>query len=76
MKDRIAVFDLDGTFISVLGFLGGEMGLLLAVLIILFCWRKESGKRLVLTIAAVNAWLPMIKAAVMRPRPYMEHPSL
>ena len=67
--------DLNGTFISVPGFLGGEMGLLLVVLIILFCWKKESGKRLALIIAAVNSWLPMIKAAVLRPRPYMEYPD-
>ena len=67
--------DLNGTFISALGFLGGEMGLLLVVLIILFCWKKESGKRLALIIAAVNSWLPMIKSVVLRPRPYMEHPD-
>ena len=69
------VGNLNGTFISALGFLGGEMGLLLVVLIILFCWKKETGKRLALTIAAVNSWLPMIKSVVLRPRPYMEHPD-
>lgn len=69
------VGNLNGTFISALGFLGGEMGLLLVVLIVLFCWKKESGKRLALVIAAVNSWLPMIKAVVLRPRPYMEHPD-
>ena len=69
------VGDLNDVFISALGFLGGEMGLLLLVLIILFCWRKESGKRLALIIAAVNSWLPMIKSVVLRPRPYMEHPD-
>ena len=69
------VGDLNGAFISALGFLGGEMGLLLVVLIILFCWKKECGKRLALIIAAVNSWLPMIKSLVLRPRPYMEHPD-
>ena len=69
------VGNLNGTFISALGFLGGEMGLLLVVLIVLFCWKKESGKRLAIVIAAVNSWLPMIKAVVLRPRPYMEHPD-
>ena len=69
------VGDLNGTFISALGFLGGEMGLLLVVLIILFCWKKETGKRLALTMAAVNSWLPMIKSVVLRPRPYMEYPD-
>lgn len=69
------VGNLNGTFISALGFIGGEMGLLLVVLIILFCWKKETGKRLALIIAAVNSWLPMIKSVVLRPRPYMEHPD-
>ena len=69
------VGNLNSTFISALGFLGGEMGLLLVVLIILFCWKKETGKRLALIIAAVNSWLPMIKAVVLRPRPYLEHPD-
>ena len=69
------VGDLNGTFISALGFIGGEMGLLLVVLIILFCWKKETGKRLALIIASVNSWLPMIKAVVLRPRPYMDYPD-
>lgn len=56
-------------------FLGGETGLLLLLLIVMFCWKKEVGKRLALVIAFVNASLPMIKAVVMRPRPYMEHPD-
>ena len=57
------------------GFLGGELGLLLMLLVILFCWKKESGKRLGLIITATNAWLPMLKAVVLRPRPYMEYPN-
>ena len=60
---------------KVMSFIGGEMGLLLVLLIVLFCWRKETGKRLALIITTVNAWLPMLKSAVMRPRPYMEHPD-
>ena len=62
-------------FGSVFSFIGGEIGLLLIILIILFCWKKESGKRLALIIAALHAWLGMIKAVVLRPRPYMEHPD-
>ena len=58
-----------------LSFIGGEIGLLLVLLIVLFCWKKETGKRLALIITAVNTWLPMLKAAVMRPRPYMEYPD-
>ena len=66
---------LNSTVGTVLSFAGGEIGLMLVSLIILFCWRKESGKRLALIVTAVNTWLPMIKAVVMRPRPYMEHPG-
>lgn len=60
---------------KVFSFIGGEMGLLVVLLILLFCWRKEAGYRLALPVAAVNAWLPMIKAAVLRPRPYMQYPD-
>ncbi len=60
---------------TVLSFIGGEMGLLLVVLIVLFCWKKETGKRLALIIAAMNTWLPMLKSAVMRLRTYMENPD-
>ena len=70
-----ALGSLNSTVGTALSFLGGEIGLLLVLLIILFCWKKESGTRLALIIAAVNTWLPMVKAAVMRPRPYMEYPD-
>ena len=66
---------LNGTVGKVLGFVGGELGLLLVLMIVLFCWKKETGKRLAVTITLVNTWLPMIKAAVMRPRPYMQYPD-
>ena len=67
--------NLHGSVGTVLSFVGGEMGLMLVLLIALFCWKKESGKRLALIVTAVNTWLPMIKAAVMRPRPYVEYPD-
>ncbi|MBR7070930.1 MAG: phosphatase PAP2 family protein [Clostridia bacterium] len=60
---------------KIFSFLGGETGMLLAVLIVLFCWKKELGMRLALVVAAVNAWLPMIKVVVLRPRPYIDYPS-
>ena len=60
---------------KVLSFVGGEMGLLLVLLIVLFCWNKEIGKRLILRVVAVNTWLPMLKTAVLRLRPYMEFPD-
>ncbi len=55
--------------------IGGEMGIPLVLVIILFCWKKETGERIVMTLAAVNTWLPMLKSAVLRPRPYMEYPG-
>ena len=68
-----------GSFTPALGkifsFFGGENGLLLVFLIVLFCWRKESGKRIALVVLAVNVWAPMIKAIALRPRPYMEYPD-
>ena len=68
-----------GGFGSVLGkagsFIGGEAGLLLILLIVLFCWKKKEGKRLAVTVVAVNVFLPMIKGIVLRPRPYMEYPD-
>ena len=66
---------LNSTIGTALSFIGGEIGLMLVLLIILFCWKKETGKRLALIIATVNSWLPMIKAVVLRPRPYMQYPS-
>ena len=70
-----ALGSLNSAVGSALSFIAGEIGLLLMLLILLFCWKKESGKRLALTVTAVNTWLPMIKAVVMRPRPYMEYPD-
>ena len=66
---------MNDTVGTVMSFVGGEIGLLLVLLIVLFCWKKETGKRLALIITAVNTWLPMIKAVVMRPRPYMDYPD-
>ena len=60
---------------TVLSLIGGEIGLLAVLLIVLFCWRKEVGLRLALIITATNTWLPMLKAAVLRPRPYMQYPD-
>ena len=60
---------------TVLSFVGGEKGLLVVMLAVLFCWKKEAGKRLALVVTAVNTWLPMLKAVVLRPRPYMAYPD-
>ncbi len=64
-----------GSLAKMMAFLGSETGLLIVVLIVAFCWKKEVGQRLALIISCVNIWLPMIKSVVLRPRPYMEHPD-
>lgn len=64
-----------GGYVELLAFLGAETGLLMVVLIVMFCWKKELGQRLALITSCVNLWLPMIKAVVLRPRPYMEYPD-
>ncbi len=64
-----------GSLAQLLAFLGSETGLLIVVLIVVFCWKKEVGRKLALIISCVNIWLPMIKSVVLRPRPYMEHPD-
>jgi membrane-associated phospholipid phosphatase len=66
---------LGTAFDKVGGFIGGEKGLILALWIIMFCWKKEVGYKVALIVAAVNSWLPMIKAVVLRPRPYMSYPG-
>lgn len=60
---------------TVMGFVGGEFGLVLILLTIYFCWKKEVGKRLSMIVMLVNCWGPLIKSIVLRPRPYMSHPE-
>ncbi len=61
--------------VKLLAFIGAETGLLMVVLIVMFCFRKEAGQKLALVTASLNAWLPMIKSIVLRPRPYMQYPD-
>ena len=56
-------------------FIGGETVTLLVLLIMLFCYKKEAGKRCGFTMVAASMWYPMIKNIVMRVRPYMAHPD-
>ncbi len=58
-----------------LSFIGSEKGLMIVIFIVMFCWKKETGQKLALIIAATNGWLSMVKAVVLRPRPYMEYPD-
>lgn len=70
-----AYFNSSGFFVKLMAFLGSENGLLLLVLIVMFCWNKEVGQKLALMISSLNIWLTMIKSVVLRPRPYMDHPD-
>ena len=54
--------DLSRVLGNIFAFIGGEKGLLILFLIVMFCWKKDVGKRLALPLAAVNTYLPMIKA--------------
>lgn len=60
---------------NVFSFIGGETGLMLLLVIVLFCWKKEVGQKLALIIASLHGWFSMVKAVMMRPRPYMEYPD-
>lgn len=59
----------------VFSFIGGETGLMILLVIALFCWKKEAGQKLALIIASLHAWFSMIKTVVMRLRPYAAHPD-
>ena len=54
---------------------GGETVTLLVLLVVLFCYKKEAGKRCGFAMVAASMWFPMIKNAVLRLRPYMAHPE-
>ena len=54
-------------------FIGEETIMLLVLLIVLFCYSKEAGKRCGFTIIAASMWFPMIKNIALRVRPYMAH---
>ena len=60
---------------KVLTLIGGETVTLLVLLVVLFCYKKEAGKRCGFTMVAASMWFPMIKNAVLRLRPYMAHPD-
>ena len=70
-----ANFSSLGGLVKLLAFLGAETGLLMLVLIVMFCWNKKAGQKLALVVSSLNIWLPMIKSVVLRPRPYMEYPG-
>ncbi len=67
--------DLTSITGRVISFIGGETGLMIVLVIVLFCWKKETGQKLALIIASLIAWFALIKAAVKRPRPYVRYPD-
>lgn len=64
-----------GSLAKLMGAIGAETGLLMLVLVVMFCWKKEAGQKLALVVSSLNIWLPMIKSVVLRPRPYMQYPD-
>ena len=61
------------TFSKVFSIIGGETVTLVILLVILFCWSKEAGKRCAFSILAASVWFPMIKNIVKRSRPYIDY---
>lgn len=63
-----------GTGIAkVFSFIGGETGVLLVMMVVLFCYRKKTGMKMAVALAAAGVWFPMIKSIVLRVRPYITH---
>ncbi len=60
-------------FAKVMSVIGGDTGMLLVFLLVLFCYRKEVGLRAGVGILAAGIWFPMVKNIVQRLRPYMVH---
>ena len=58
---------------KVLSFIGGETVMLAVLIGMLFCYKKEAGKRCALTVLTASMWFPMIKNVVLRIRPYIAH---
>ena len=56
---------------KIFSFLGGELVCVLAIVIILFCYRKDVGKRCMMAMIAASGWFSMAKNIALRVRPYM-----
>jgi membrane-associated phospholipid phosphatase len=57
----------------VMSFIGGETITLLLLIVLLFCYRKEAGKKVACSVLMAGIWFPMVKNIVLRVRPYMAH---
>ena len=53
--------------------IGGETISLLLLIVMLFCYKKEAGKRIARTVLTASMCYPMIKNIILRVRPYMAH---
>ena len=60
---------------NVFSFVGGEIGLMILIVVVLFCYKKQTGQKLALIIASLHGWFSMIKTVVLRPRPYVQYPD-
>ena len=54
-------------------FVGGETCMLMVLLIVIFCYRKEAGMRCALRVLCASMFFPMLKNVVLRIRPYIAH---
>ena len=62
-------------FGNIFAFIGGTAGLTVLLVIVMFCWKKEVGRKTALILTAMSTWLTMIKAVAKRPRPYLQYPD-
>ena len=62
-------------FVKIFSFIGGETFSLLVMMVVLFCYKKESGKRLAYSLIASCMFFPMVKNILLRVRPYIAHPD-
>ncbi len=60
------------TVAKVFSTIGDETITLLVLLIVMFCYSKEAGKRTGMRVMLISMWFPMIKNVALRVRPYME----
>ena len=60
-------------FVKIFSFIGGEIFSLLVMMVVLFCYKKELGKRCAFTLITASMCFPMIKNILLRIRPYIAH---
>ena len=71
--------NLSPTAVSIISFLsafGEELFMVLVIGFLYWCYDKEAGKRVGLSVLMVNVWNPMIKNVAIRRRPYFDHKGI